>query len=216
MEKRVYSKAEAWIDILKNTQYEHEPQQRIIRGRAITQNYGEAILSTRYCGQCWGWHKTSVERFFKLLEKMEMLCQKCVHSVNILIVINFSTYDVRNGHIVDTIVDTSGTLAGHWCGQSKEGKEGKENIYTPDFLLFWGAYPKKVGKGGAARAWKRAVKNMPQVETIAAILERHKASQDWKKNNGQYIPNPETWINQRRWEDVISEQTADQKWKQAL
>jgi len=126
VEKRAFSKSEAWIDILANTQYEKAPQQRLVRGRVVIQNYGEAILSTRYCGQRWGWHKTSVERFFKLLEKMEMCGQRCVHSVNVLIITNFATYDVRNSTDVDTDVDTSGPLAGHWCGQSKEGKEGKE------------------------------------------------------------------------------------------
>src|SRR4030042_1234551 len=91
-EKRKFSKAEAWVDILQNTQFEKDPKQRIVRGRVIQQQYGEAILSTRYCGDRWGWHKTAVERFFKLLENMEMITQKCVHSVNIIIVTNFSIY----------------------------------------------------------------------------------------------------------------------------
>ena len=30
---------------------------------------------------------------------------------------------------------------------------------------------------------------------------------DWKKNGGQFIPHPSTWLNNRRWED---EHTAQQ------
>lgn len=33
-------------------------------------------------------------------------------------------------------------------------------------------------------------------------LEKQKASADWQKANGQYIPNPSTWLNGERWEDV--------------
>jgi len=26
----------------------------------------------------------------------------------------------------------------------------------------------------------------------------------WRKDNGQFIPNPATWLNQRRWEDELA------------
>ncbi len=32
-------------------------------------------------------------------------------------------------------------------------------------------------------------------------LEQFRGSKDWLKDNGQYIPYPSTWLNQRRWED---------------
>ena len=34
-------------------------------------------------------------------------------------------------------------------------------------------------------------------------LEIFKKSYNWNKDNGQYIPNPTTWLNQKRWEDEI-------------
>jgi len=36
---------------------------------------------------------------------------------------------------------------------------------------------------------------------MMTALETQKASEKWLKDNGQYIPNPATWLNQRRWED---------------
>ena len=27
----------------------------------------------------------------------------------------------------------------------------------------------------------------------------------WKRNDGQYIPNPSTWLNQQRWDDDLTE-----------
>lgn len=75
---------------------------------------------------------------------------------------------------------------------------------TPDgFDEFWSAYPKKVGKGAAESAWK---KHKPELSVCLAAIASAKASRDWQKENGQYIPNPATWINQKRWADGVTTQ----------
>lgn len=66
------------------------------------------------------------------------------------------------------------------------------------FERFWKAYPKKVGKDAARKAFKRVT--VP-VETLIAAVERQKTWSQWQRDNGQYIPNPSTWLNQARWED---------------
>lgn len=71
------------------------------------------------------------------------------------------------------------------------------------FLEFWQVYPKKVGKGAAEKAFK---KTSPTQELFLTILEAVKAQcqcEQWVKDNGQFIPNPATWLNQRRWEDDV-------------
>jgi hypothetical protein len=68
-----------------------------------------------------------------------------------------------------------------------------------DFEVFWSAYPRKVGKGYCKDIWKR--KTLPPIEVILASLHKAIASHDWQKEDGKYIPNPSTWINQARWED---------------
>lgn len=40
-------------------------------------------------------------------------------------------------------------------------------------------------------------------QTILAALEKHKKSEDWKKDAGKFIPYPATWLNGRRWEDEL-------------
>ena len=67
---------------------------------------------------------------------------------------------------------------------------------------FWPAYPKKVGKPAAEKAWARARIN-GEFEAVMAALEAQKQSEQWRRDKGQFIPNPATWINQRRWEDEI-------------
>jgi hypothetical protein len=69
-----------------------------------------------------------------------------------------------------------------------------------DFAAFWSAYPRKVAKALAAKAW-RSCKHRPPLAELLAALDRHKASEQWQ--SARFIPNPATWINQQRWEDEL-------------
>ena len=65
------------------------------------------------------------------------------------------------------------------------------------FDSFWAAYPKKVGKGAARKAWRKL---KPSGDILRAV-ERQKRSKQWLRESGRYIPNPATWLNQERWDD---------------
>lgn len=73
-----------------------------------------------------------------------------------------------------------------------------EQIYMDDFDMFWMTYPKKVGKEAARKAW---AKSNPNLTIVLNTLSWQKESNQWFVNNGKFIPNPATWINQHRWDD---------------
>ena len=79
----------------------------------------------------------------------------------------------------------------------------KGDVYTCDFERFWGAYPRKVAKKKAFKAWNGA-KDKPDVQAIIKAVETHKASEQWRKDGGQFIPHPATWLNAGQWEDVVT------------
>jgi len=89
------------------------------------------------------------------------------------------------------------------------GERPKEDGYTEKFLEFWEMYPKKVGKKAAWRAWKKVGSlDLMHSELRGRIFEsvfKHKKTDQWKKDGGQFIPHPATFLNQARWEDEISE-----------
>lgn len=70
------------------------------------------------------------------------------------------------------------------------------------FDEFWKAYPKKVAKAQAQKAWNKIKPNAELQQVILNALERQKQSVQWQKDNGQFIPYPATWLNGRRWEDM--------------
>ena len=80
----------------------------------------------------------------------------------------------------------------------------KSNIKQTDhFDTFWTSYPKKVAKATAEKAFKKLKVNDELITKILNSLEIQKQSKQWQDR--QYIPNPSTWINQKRWEDEVEE-----------
>ena len=86
--------------------------------------------------------------------------------------------------------------------KGKEIKEKEIEIINKQFESFWSLYPKKVKKQ-KAKEWFE--KNKP-TEELAVImitaLKKFVNSKEWKDSNGQFIPHPTTWLNQKRWEDL--------------
>ena len=77
------------------------------------------------------------------------------------------------------------------------------------FEQFWSAYPRKVNKQGAKKAFLRIPNLLSQFTQIMAGLENQKRSKQWKKDNGVFIPHPTTWINQERWKEYTETKKDD-------
>ena len=71
------------------------------------------------------------------------------------------------------------------------------------FERFWSSYPRKIGKQAAKNAWRKA-KGKPKVDIIIEVVNQQKQTEQWQKDNGQFIPHPATWINQGRWDDALT------------
>ncbi len=76
----------------------------------------------------------------------------------------------------------------------------KSTKQTDDFEQFWRAYPKKRGKDAARAMWNSA-KHRPPLAQILAVLTDARASHDWTREHGKYIPHPTRWIKEGRWRD---------------
>lgn len=67
------------------------------------------------------------------------------------------------------------------------------------FEQFWQAYPRRIGKGCARRAYEKARK-LASHDDIMAGLRRFIQAEPWH-GDIQFCPHPSTWLNQERWED---------------
>ncbi len=93
------------------------------------------------------------------------------------------------------------------CGlqDSPAGKRASKPALASGFGEFWAAYPSKVGKAAAEKAWTRIHADEDLATTILASIETQKGWRNWREG---FIPNPATWLNQRRWEDEGTEAAA--------
>lgn len=80
----------------------------------------------------------------------------------------------------------------------------KPDLMQERFEQFWKLYPKKVGKGDARKKFLKLKPNQKLFDQILSAVEAAKKTEQWTKNNGQFVPNPATWLNQNRWEDDYS------------
>jgi|GEM_PF-1023015 hypothetical protein len=70
-----------------------------------------------------------------------------------------------------------------------------------DFSVFWLAYPKKQDKQNALKIWKKLNPDAETQRKMILAIQAQRASPQWQKDGGQFIPLPSTWLNGRRWED---------------
>lgn len=71
------------------------------------------------------------------------------------------------------------------------------------FNEFWTAYPRKVSKPAARKAFDKVKPDDELLKTMLTAIAKQKLSDQWTKDNGQYIPHPATWLNNQRWLDEL-------------
>jgi len=91
--------------------------------------------------------------------------------------------------------------------QDQEKEKEQETPLVQDFETFWKAYPKKVGKGAALKVWKRIKPRKELQEKMINAVNAWKTTEQWTKDNGQFIPHPATWLNRHGWDDEPLMQT---------
>ena len=73
------------------------------------------------------------------------------------------------------------------------------------FDRFWSAYPKQINEKQARKKWKKINPDTDLFKKIMSGLSAWKATEQWTKDNGRFIPHPSNWLRDRRWEDQVSE-----------
>lgn len=141
-EKRKFSKFEAWNDMLLNVNY--SDCKTIIKGNIYEVKRGQSILSLDSWSKRWSWDKSSVRRFFNLLEKDEMIIVKSDNITTHLTICNYESYQGQcNADETQTTrkrnADETQTTPIKESKEEKEEKEEKEYKTIPsidEFLAY--------------------------------------------------------------------------------
>lgn len=96
-----------------------------------------------------------------------------------------------------------------WQAKDHFFSRGLGMVDEDGFDRFWNEYPKKRSKGDAYKAWRSVNERRPTTDRIVKAVQVLKASEDWRRDGGQYIPYPGTWLRAWGWEDVPTVQLQD-------
>ena len=72
------------------------------------------------------------------------------------------------------------------------------------FEQFWAAFPRRVGKQDCLRIYRKLQPNQELQDRILRAVREQSTSDQWTKDNGQFIPLPKTWLNRGSWDDSLT------------
>ena len=112
---------------------------------------------------------------------------------------------IQNGYTMDTQNKSKNKILdiNNIYGQN----EGQKEEWEKQFDQFYEKYPKKVKKQNVKKWFEKNKPSNELFSTMMNSLEQFRASNDWQKDGGQFIPYPSTWLNQKRWEDETIQNT---------
>lgn len=126
--------------------------------------------------------------------------------------------DARSSYVMNELRALHiGEIRVDWASKHKTSKALPKK-YSDSFEKFWNDYPRKTGKGGAWKAWWKASDHGDEEETLLGVcslaLAWQKEAEQWTRDEGQFVPHAQTWLNQRRWED--EDPNAGKGWEEYL
>lgn len=110
------------------------------------------------------------------------------------------------GNDVDPRSICGETVSNHQPSSEAKASSDDAGAKVEPFDRFWAAYPSKIGKGDARKAYGNAVTKARKAGSkdphglMLSGLAKATASARWKDPT-YTIPNPATWLNQERWDD---------------
>ena len=113
LEKREFSYAEAWVDILRRVRFEANSTNVLIQGKIVEIHRGEIPASLRLLAEWWGWSKNRVDRFLNILEKEGMIKKRTAIGTaqTVITICNYDKYNFIR-EISGQRRDSGGTAAG--------------------------------------------------------------------------------------------------------
>lgn len=126
MEKRAYSRAEAWIDLLQLARFDTKPEKIITKNNFIILNRGELRASQRYLSSRWNWSLGKVNRFLNVLEMERMVERRMEHLETVINLVKYNDYNPIEKIKMNTKGNQTGTATEQQQVQTKEGEERQE------------------------------------------------------------------------------------------
>lgn len=117
----------------------------------------------------------------------------------------FAKHQIINNRESESQLPARVNHASNTRESGREGRKGREgndaSSNASSFNTFWEAYPKKVGKDAARKAFDKRKPDEALLAKMLAAIRVQVQSDQWMRDGGEFIPHPSTWLNQARFDD---------------
>ena len=113
--------------------------------------------------------------------------------------------DKGQGSTLSPLPSPDGSAADTEQGESVS-PEQRINLFS----RFWDAYPRKENKTAAVKAWNALKPDAELVDRMLLVITARAGTEEWKRENGRFVPRADKWLSERRWED---EKKVIQDWR---
>ena len=217
-----FTKAQAWVDLFLKANW--KPGVLSVRGNIVEVDRGQIGWSELTMSSRWKWSKGKVRRFLSYLEKTGNIVQQKSTITTLITICNYELYqadDTTEGRqTVQQTVQQKDSRR-YTIEKGEEGKELSLVLKTEDSApvgtggkvkkddvveSIYAAYPRKVAKGNAVKAIKKALTLTTPEELLSAVkaYALTRVGED-----PQFTPHPASWFNGQRWLDVADKMGVD-------
>jgi len=207
-ENRVFSKAEAWIDLLLFVN--HAPNKITIKGVIIDVERGSTCRSLETLSKKWKWSTSKVTRFLKLLKSDGMINYETKRVTTYITVCNYGSYQgLQNSNETQTKVKRN---ANETQTNTNNNDNNDNNISILSFDDFWDMYDRRTGSKKKCQEKYSKVSEEDR-QKIKSHVPKYVSSTPDK----QFRKHPLTYLNQESWNDEIigeDKKAEHESWKE--
>lgn len=157
--EKPFSQGQAWVDLLLMANY--QDRKFALGDEIVTAEAGSIVTSQLKLMERWGWSKSKVRRFLKLLESDGMIHIKADRRKTTIFIVNWGNFqDLQTTEKPkkDHSQTTRRPLKDTNNNDNKENNDNKD-IYCSNFESFWKVYPRKKEKAKAYKAYCARLKD---------------------------------------------------------
>jgi DNA-binding transcriptional MocR family regulator len=182
----------------------HNEVSFIWNGKKQILREGQLLTGLKKLSEKTGIAQATVYRILKYLENEKQIEQQKTTKYTVITILNWGRYQGSEKQ-------NEKQMKNKWKTDEKQMKtynndnnnNNEDKIYICSFESFWRVYPKRVAKKKANDIYNRIATSKKIEECIMQGLQNYIKKWRSEKTDVQYIPNPTTWLNQKRWEDEI-------------
>ena len=217
-EKRIFSKFEAWIDLLLLAN--HKDNKFLLGNELVEVKAGSFITSELKLMERWGWGKSKTRSFLELLEKDRMIVKKSDRKKTTINICNYNVYQDSEKKIrplADHEQTASRPIADTNNNDNNDNKKTLSIQQAELFDSWWNLYGHKTGKVKCETKFRQLLKKY-KYSIIEEGTKKYLSHRQVLSEKGEFVPqqkNPLTFLNGEHFNDEYGKATTGSQFEQA-